>query len=109
MKTVTTITLPIDLQPLAAMGMLLERLERLPRTAAPSQYRDVVMQVQRLLGEAEPGAAFDALLAGLPATAELYENMNYAYAGLCRSPPEAALSAEVAARLAIAKIGGPVG
>lgn len=109
MKTVTTIMLPVGLQSLAGMGILLERLERLPRTASASQYRDVVVQIQGLLSEAEPGVAFDALLASLPATAELYENLNYAHAGLCLSPLEAALSAEVAARAAIAKSAGPVG
>lgn len=104
-----TIMLPTGLQSLAAMGILLERLERLPRTAAPSQYRDVVVQIQRLLYEAQPGVAFDALLASLPATAELYENLNYAHAGLCQSPPEAALSAELEARTAIAKSAGRIG
>ena len=93
--------------PLAAVGTLLERLERLPRSAAPEQYRDVVLKVQKLLGEAEPGMALDALLAALPATAELYENLHYAHSGLCRSPLDAALSAELAAQAAWAKWGGP--
>lgn len=97
--------LPSSLQTLQAMGVLLERLERLPRGAAASQYRDVVAAVRRLLGEAEPGPALDALLTALPATAELYENMNYAHAGLCRSPLDASLQAEQAARAVLGKVG----
>ena len=55
MNTETPLQVPTLLWPLAAVGTLLERLERLPRSAAPAQYRDVVLKVQKLLGEAEPG------------------------------------------------------
>jgi hypothetical protein len=41
------------------------------------------------------------VLATFPCTAELYENMQYEYAGLCRSPLEHATHAEVEARRAI--------
>ncbi len=88
---------PAALQPLAALGLLLERLERLPRSSAsPEQYRTLVQQVQQQLAAATPGAALDALLAALPASAELYENLHYAQAGLCRAPLEAATAAELA-------------
>ena len=105
MNTSTPLQIPAALWPLMAMGTLLERLERLPRGAAPAQYRDVVLKVQGLLGEAEPGAALDAVLTALPAVAELYENLHYAHAGLCRSPLEAALDAELAAKASLAKSG----
>lgn len=108
MSTATpTLQVPPQLWPLAAVGTLLERLERLPRSAAPDQYRDVVLKVQKLLLEAEPGMAFDALLAALPATAELYENIHYAHSGLCRSPLDAALNAEQAAKATWAQWSGP--
>ena len=106
MNTETPLRVPTQLWPLAAVGTLLERLERLPRSAAPEQYRDVVLKVQQLLGEAESGMALDALLSALPATAELYENIHYAHSGLCRSPLEAALDAELAAQASWAKWGG---
>jgi hypothetical protein len=93
------------LQPLAAMGLLLERLERLPRNATATQYRDVVIKIQSLLGAAAPGFALDALLGALPATAELYENLHYAQAGLCRSRQDAAVEAELAVRALLAKQG----
>jgi hypothetical protein len=96
-------TLPVALQPLAAMAVLLERLERMPRQASPEQYREVAQRVSELLSEAEPGDALNALLAAAPATAELYENLQYAHAGLVRSPLDAALAAEQAAAAAITR------
>lgn len=97
-------TLPAALQNLAAMAVLLERLERNPRQASAEQYRHVVQRVAALLAEAEPGDALNALLAVAPATAELYENQHYAHAGLVRSPLDVALAAEQAATAAIARV-----
>lgn len=101
MVAATPLRLPAELQALAAMALLLERLENRPRGASAEQYREVVRQLERLLLEAEPGPALDALLERLPATAELYENLRYAHAGLCRSPLAEALEAELAATSAI--------
>jgi len=97
----TTITLPVRLRTLAAMATLLEKLERDPRTASAGQYRAVAQQVARLLAETPTDTFLDALLAAFPATAELYENLRYQHAGLCRSPLERALNAELAATAAI--------
>ncbi|WP_077037483.1 hypothetical protein [Pelomonas sp. KK5] len=99
-----SIDVPAGLRPLATMGVLLERLERLPRAATAAQYRDVVNKVTQLLQQAEPGAGLEAVLSMLPATAELYENLHYAQAGLCREPLEAAAQAEFATREALALI-----
>ncbi|EGJ12319.1 MULTISPECIES: hypothetical protein [Rubrivivax] len=96
-----TVRLPARLHTLAAMAALLERLERQPRSASAGQYRGVVQQVRELLAEAEGDEALPALLAIAPATAELYENLHYEHAGLCRSPLEDALNAELAASAAI--------
>jgi len=101
MQADTPLRLPSELHALAAMASLLERLDRQPSTVSAEQYRGVVQQINTLLGEAEPGAALDALLAVAPATAELYENIQYAYAGLCRSPLDAAADAEVSAKAAL--------
>ena len=94
-------TFPAALRPLAAMAALLERLERTPREASAEQYREVAQSVATLLAEAEPGDVLSALLAMTPATAEIYENVQYAHAGLVRSPLDAALAAEQAAVAAI--------
>ena len=100
-------TVPAPLQALAAMAVLLERLERTPRKATAEQYRGVVRTVAGLLAEAEPGDALNALLALAPATAEIYENQQYAHAGLVRSPLDAALAAEQAAVAVIARARRP--
>jgi hypothetical protein len=93
--------LPARLHNLAAMAGLLERLERQPSSASAAQYRDVARQVSALLVDVEVDEHLHLLLNAAPATAELYENMRYAAAGLCHAPLEAALSAEVAATSAI--------
>ena len=103
MQADTPIRLPARLHTLAAMALLLERLESQPRSASPEQYRGVVNQINTLLAAAEPGDALDALLKAAPATAELYENLIYAHAGLCRSPLEAALNAELAVNSVLQK------
>jgi len=94
-------TFPAALHDLAAMAVLLERLERQPRKASAEQYREVVQRTSKLLEEAEPGAALNALLAAAPATAELYENLQYEHAGLCLAPLDRAIAAEQDAAAAI--------
>jgi hypothetical protein len=102
-------TFPSALQALAAMAVLLERFERNTRQASAEQYRDVVRQVAELLQAVEPGDALHALLKVAPATAEIYENLRYAHAGLVLAPLERATAAEQAAALAIerARHGAP--
>jgi hypothetical protein len=73
------------------------RPRRQPLRASATQYRDVARLLDSLLTEAAPGAELDALLGASPALAELYENQHYAQAGLCRSPLEAGLKAELVA------------
>ena len=91
------------LQSLASLAGLLERLEHQPGSASAEQYRGLVRQLSGLLAEAEPGPALDALLEAAPALATLYENLHYAHAGLCRTPLEQGLQAELAARDLIRK------
>ncbi len=72
-------------------------------SVSAEQYRRVAQQVSALLATAKADAYLDALLAAAPATAALYENLNYVHAGLCRAPLEAALNAELSASAAIDK------
>ncbi len=95
--------LPTRLHNLAAMASLLERLEQQPSSASAEQYRDVARQVSALLVDVEVDEHLHLLLNAAPATAELYENMRYAVAGLCRAPLDEALSAELMATSAIAQ------
>jgi hypothetical protein len=83
------------------LARLMERLERSARAVDADQYRTVVQRLAAELDTAPRDAAFDALLDAFPGVAELYENLNYRHAGLCRSPLERSLGAEMAAREAI--------
>jgi hypothetical protein len=90
--------------PLVVTHVLAELLERLEHSAQPvgaEQYQSVVLHLVHEFSDVAPGAEFQALLDTHPAAAELYENMNYQHAGLCRSPLDAALDAELRAREAI--------
>jgi hypothetical protein len=95
--------------------VLAELLERLERSTAPvgaGQYQLVVQRLQAQLLDAQPSYALQALLETHPAAAELYENVNYQHAGLCRSSLDASAAAEQQARAWIAqarqKPSGPV-
>lgn len=97
------VTLPAEFTVVVALAKLFQKLEAAPEAVAPSQYRAVAERLAQALREAPAGEALDALLRAFPAAAELYENVQYAHAGLCRQPLEAALNAELLAREAIAR------
>lgn len=81
---------------------LLERFERRPGPLDPEAYRTVVDRLGRALqSPALDAQARDTVLAVHPSAAELYENLHYAAAGLCRAPLEAAVTAEGEARALI--------
>jgi len=88
------------------MAQLLERMERGGHPDA-DQYRMVVRRLADKLGRVNDVAALNALLEAHPATAELYENINYQHAGLCRSLLDASLAAEISARTAISRAKQP--
>jgi hypothetical protein len=87
-------SLKTDLTVTHVLAELLERLERSAVPVGAEQYRSVVQHLVNELGEVAPGTALGALLDTHPAAAELYENVNYQYAGLCRSALDASLAAE---------------
>ena len=86
---------------LVTLARVLERLDRSSEAVDAQQYRGVVEHLGDVLRSVPHDAALEAVLAASPATAELYENLQYQHAGLCRSPLEASLHAELAARAAI--------
>lgn len=94
-------TLQAPIQAALVAAQLLERLDasRIPVDA--HQYRTVAVRLAQLL--AEPDIDWAPLLARSPAAAQVYENLRYAQAGLCRAPLERAAAAELAARQAIEK------
>ena len=87
-----------DLTVTHVLARLLERLERSAVPVGAEQYRSVVQHLVSELGDVEPGKALGALLDSHPAAAELYENVNYQHAGLCRSQLDASLAAEQQAK-----------
>ncbi len=86
---------------LVMLARMLERLDRSGEPVDPQQYRAVVEHLSEVLRSVPHDAALEAVLQASPSTAELYENLQYQHAGLCRSPLEFALDAEIAARGAI--------
>lgn len=84
------------------LAQLLERLERSSVPVGAEQYQSVVRHLVDEFGTLPP-AALPPLLDTHPAAAELYENLQYSNAGLCRSPLEAAMQAELRAREAIGR------
>ena len=92
-----------DLTVTHVLAAILERLERSAVPVGAEQYRSVVQHLVNELGDVEPGAALGALLDTHPAAAELYENVNYQYAGLCRSALDASLAAEQEAKEVMAR------
>jgi len=94
-------SLKTDLTVTHVLAALLERLEHSAAPVGAEQYRSVVRHLLDEFGDIESGAALGALLDTHPAAAELYENLNYQYAGLCRSSLDAALHAEREAKDAI--------
>ena len=83
------------------LAELLERLEHSRIPVDPVQYRSVVQHLVHELGDVQPSAGLSTLLDSHPAAAELYENVNYQYAGLCRSSLDISLAAERLAKEAI--------
>ena len=86
------------------LAQLLQRLERSPQPVAAGQYRSVVRHLAEEFEDLHSHQGLSALLDAYPAAAELYENLNYGHAGLCRSPLDLALSAELQARQLISRL-----
>ncbi len=101
MNTTNTHSLTASLTVTHVLAELLERLEHSAIPVGPEQYRSVALHLVNELNAVESDPALHALLDSHPAAAELYENVNYQYAGLCRSPLDFALGAEQQARQAI--------
>jgi hypothetical protein len=80
-----------------------KRLERSSKPIHAEQYRSVVQHLVKELAAVDHDDTFRQLLSAFPSMSQLHENMNYDKAGLCRSPLNAALAAEVEARAALAR------
>jgi hypothetical protein len=90
-----------DLAVTQVLAQLLEKLEHSAVPVAAEQYRSVVLHLVDEFRDVESGVELGQLLDRFPAAAQLYENLNYQHAGLCRSALDTSLAAEMAARKAI--------
>ncbi|MFC5497565.1 hypothetical protein ACFPOE_08480 [Caenimonas terrae] len=98
---------PVTLnQNLVLLARVLERLDHSAQSVDAEQYRSVVNHLSSELAIAPQDAGLQAVLQACPAAAELYENLNYQHAGLCRAELDVAMASEAAARNAIAKARG---
>jgi len=93
-----------NLESLIALARLLERIERGGAPVAPDQYQVLVERLGHALQAELPDGSLQAVLSAHAAAAELYENQQYAHAGLCRSPLDQAVVAERQARDLIARV-----
>lgn len=101
MNTTQKPSLNADLSVIQILAGLLDRLDNSKVPVDAGQYRAVVQRLAEALDQVPPGLALDALLDAHPAAAALYENMQYAHAGLCRSPLSISLLTERSAKEAI--------
>ena len=86
-----------ELLGVARLAQLLEAVEQSGDLDA-AQYRALVQRLQQALQAVAGHAGLGALLDHFPAASQVYENLQYAHAGLVRAPLEMSLSSELAAR-----------
>ena len=97
-QTVKTIEVPERLRVVTTLARLLQALEAGPEQADPGQYRQVAQRLSQALADTASDDALATVLRAFPAAAQVYENMHYEQAGLCRQPLGQAMSAELQAR-----------
>jgi len=96
-----TIEVPERLRVMVTLARLLERLEGSSQPMSADQYRAVARHLAQELAVTPQDATLDAVLGLFPAAAEMYENLHYDQAGLCRHDLERSLNSEAAARAAL--------
>jgi len=98
MNSAKTVDRASDLTVTHTLAALLERLDNSPVAVGADQYRSVVTHLVQELEGVESGDALGSLLDAHPAAAQVYENLNYQHAGLCRSSLDVSLAAEMQAK-----------
>ena len=106
MASVVRLPVPTALLPFVRYAQLLQALDGQGAGADPHQYRVLVQKIAAELQQHQAHEGLPALLDHLPAAAEIYENLQYAHAGLCRAPLEVSLTSELAARDLLARVKG---
>ncbi len=104
METTRPVTPKARLAVAQLLAQLLERLDRSAEPVGAEQYRSVARHLAEEFEALQQHEGLSALLDAFPSAAELYENLNYRHAGLCRSPLESSLGAEIQARQLIDRV-----
>jgi hypothetical protein len=105
MQPTTRIEIPPRLLTLFTLAQLLERFDR-SSTVDATQYQSIVKKLIVELKRVEHDETLKRLMDVFPSLSELYENLNYEAAGLCRSHLEASIEAEAAARAVMVRATG---
>ena len=98
------IEVPRALLGVASLARVLEAVERSGGRVDPAQYRLLAQRLQQELLVVAGHARLGALLDHFPAAAQVYENLRYESAGLCRSQEDLAAATEGAARALIRRL-----
>ena len=93
-----------DLIATHVLAELLEQFETSTMSVGAEQYCLVVRRLTSELANVKPRQALGALLEGHPVAAKVYENVNYLYAGLCRSALKASLASEQRAKEVLERV-----
>lgn len=88
-------TLPAHLTVTATLARLLERLENSAVRVDAEQYRSVAGRLADELSRVPADPVLFAVLDAFPAASQVYENLNYRHAGLCRATLERSLNSEL--------------
>ncbi|HSW06620.1 hypothetical protein [Aquabacterium sp.] len=104
MQATKRIEVPERLRVLVTLAQLLERLEQGAAPVGAGQYRAVAARLAAELAAVPQDPTLEILLGVFPAMAQMYENLRYEQAGLCRSSLDAAAAAEVETRALIGRM-----
>ena len=104
MSSVIKLSVPTELLSLVRLAQLLQAVEH--RAVDPHQYQLLARKLGAELQAHQGHEALPSLLDHFPAASELYENLQYAHAGLCRAPLEMSLQSELAAREVLGRMRG---
>ncbi len=90
------------LETIVALAHLLECVDTGTASASAEGYRRLVLRLQEALSEDIPADVLQAILDAYPAAGQVFENLHYEHAGLCRASLERSVFSELLAKNVIA-------
>ncbi len=107
MSNQKTVPMSNQMSVVATLAALLERIEQSGVAPDARQYQELIQRLEHELATVESDPMLPALLDAFPAMAEVYENMRYQHAGLCRSNLDVAMAAEIEVRQLLGRAAAP--